>query len=170
MSKPRLAMVERTASEELASIAERDGGMLSPAAVVEFARNPKTVLHGRFEWDDAIAGPAYRLWQARKIISREVLIVGQDDGGQMVAFAVKDGGDGKRVRAYISLGDDRRDEENPGYRATLSVLSDEELRANMLEEAKADMQTFRRKFSLLSELAKVFEAMDSVLEPVRSHG
>jgi hypothetical protein len=53
---------------ELARLTREGNGTLAPAAVLEAARSPKSPLHGYFEWDDALAGEAYRLAQARALI------------------------------------------------------------------------------------------------------
>jgi len=49
--------------EELAA-----GGILTPEAVVEDARDPDSPLHGEFNWDDASAAHQHRLDQARALI------------------------------------------------------------------------------------------------------
>lgn len=43
-------------------------GRLTPAEVVDAARNPKSPLHAYFEWDNDRAADAYRLGQARQLI------------------------------------------------------------------------------------------------------
>lgn len=43
-------------------------GALTPKGVVDAARDEAHPLHSRFEWDDAVAGEAYRLEQARGLI------------------------------------------------------------------------------------------------------
>jgi len=53
--------------EELLAIREQYG-QLTPAAIVDAARDEDHPLHGRFEWDDAVAGEKYRLAQARELI------------------------------------------------------------------------------------------------------
>jgi hypothetical protein len=50
---------------------EKKKGYLTPQAVVNDARNPKSPLHERFEWDDQKAANAHRLDVARELI-REV--------------------------------------------------------------------------------------------------
>lgn len=44
--------------------------LLTPQTVVEAARDPRSSLHSQFEWDDGVAGEAYRLQQARALIKR----------------------------------------------------------------------------------------------------
>jgi hypothetical protein len=43
-------------------------GFLSPGLVVDEARPEDHPLHGRFEWDDALAAEAHRRDQARELI------------------------------------------------------------------------------------------------------
>lgn len=52
---------------ELLAIREQFG-QLTPANVVEAAKEEDHPLHSRFEWDDAVAGEKYRLAQARQLI------------------------------------------------------------------------------------------------------
>lgn len=136
--------------EELDEIMKVNGGFLDPAKVVKYAEDPNTALHTRFTWDDTAAAQQYRLWQARQVIRLEFQVVAGSNGAQ------------REVRAFVSLVDGRRGDEDRGYRGIIEVLSDEDLRVKLLNEAKAEMNTFRRKYGLLSELAKVFAAMDEV--------
>lgn len=46
------------------------GVLLTPETVVEAARHPKSPLHDQFEWNDGVAGEAYRIQQARALIKR----------------------------------------------------------------------------------------------------
>lgn len=50
----------------------RKSGGLTPTRVLRVAKNPDSILHPRFEWDDAKAGHQHRLWQARQLISTKV--------------------------------------------------------------------------------------------------
>jgi hypothetical protein len=46
--------------EALADIAAKNGGELTEEAVIAAARDPRSVLHKHFEWDDRVAAHAYR--------------------------------------------------------------------------------------------------------------
>lgn len=137
-----------TILEELKGIEERDG-ILHPKAVVDFARDPDTSLHNKFEWDDAKAGEQYRLEQARHIIRVQVTFLKKSDDEKIP------------VQAYHSLPDDRYAEG--GYRSIVSILSDDDLRAKMLKEAKRELNTFKRKYQDLVELSSVFNEIERVL-------
>jgi len=128
---------------ELNQIRKENAGVLRPADVVAFAKNPRTKLHEKFTWDDNEAAREYRLWQARELI-RVVVSVGPVDE--------------KPVRTYVSLLSDRRN-AGGGYRTLHSVLRSKAKREALLREAEADMNRFIAKYELLKELAGVFEAM-----------
>jgi len=149
---------KQTITDELLTIKDQNNGFVDPFAVVEYARDPLTALHSRFEWDDTEAAERYRIWQARMIIRMELVVIPVE------------GTKGKTVRSFISLVSDRRVEQDKGYRFMVDVLSNADLRDQLLDEARQDMLIFRRKYNQLSELAKVFSAMDEVHSLKRSHG
>lgn len=60
-------------AREIASCADRQH-RITPDAVVERARDPQSVLHNEFEWDDALAAKQARLDRARELI-REVRVM-----------------------------------------------------------------------------------------------
>jgi|ERR1035437_121881 hypothetical protein len=139
---------ERTIAQELEIVRRKGRGILRAESVVEYARDPGTALHERFEWDDDKAAQEYRIWQARHLIRVMVTVLPQHKG---------------EVRVYVSLGDDRQ-QEGGGYRTISAVMADPEMRTAMLEEAADDMRLFKVKYRVLTELADVFEAMDRAMQ------
>jgi hypothetical protein len=152
-----------TISEELLAIQSMNDGLIDPIKVVDYARNPDTSLHKKFQWDDTIAAEKYRIYQARQIIRLELVIVHQDTRGKVHILSDVTEEKGKIVRAFVSLEDDRQADDVRGYRSVMDVLSHEDLRVKLLEQAKNDMNIFLRKYSVLTELAKVFEAMNEII-------
>lgn len=45
-----------------------------PRTIVEKARNPNTILHNYFDWNDSVAGEKWRLQQARNIVNHIIEI------------------------------------------------------------------------------------------------
>lgn len=127
----------------LAEIAECNGGILQVDAVIDAARPLKSPLHGQFEWDDGEAAHHYRQWQARQLIRVTV---------KYLPAA------GDSVRVFVSLTTDRY-EDGGGYRRLVSVMSDKDMREQLLSDAHDDMTRFKQKYRHLSELAEVIEAM-----------
>ena len=127
-------------------VLESKNGILKPEDVVEFARNKNTALHDRFTWDNTEAAHLWRLHEARNII-RCVAIYSEPRQ--------------EYVRAFVSLVPDRAD-DGGGYRAIGKVMSDEEMRKQLLADALREFETFKSKYYGLKELAHVFEEMDKV--------
>lgn len=133
--------------EELEKIRDKNGGMLLPEAVVEFARDKKTALHAEFEWDDTEAAAQYRLVQARHVIRLNIDVIPTENGN--VAVPV-----------YVSLVRDRR--KGQGYRTLRDVMNSADMRAQLLQQAVEELRRVQRKYESLRELAPVFTVLDRV--------
>lgn len=126
-------------------------GLLKPEDVVNFAADPETALHKAFEWNDSKAAHAHRLWQARQLI---------------VSVHIVDNRSPEPIQAWVSLKSDRT---NPGggYRDTVAVLSDAELRQQMLETFWDEYDRMRERYQRFEELAEIFKTGDKA-RPKRS--
>ena len=122
-----------------------DDGLIKPERVVEAARPKTSPIHDQFEWNNTEAAEKYRLLQASELIRVSVEII--DCGGNR---------DPVVVRAFTSLTTERG--ESGGYRATVQVLSNKQMREQMLADAIAELQAFERRYAILKELAEVFAA------------
>ena len=132
---------------ELDKLARKARGLLKPCDVVEAARPDESPLHGAFEWDDSVAAQQYRIWQARELI---------------VSVRVEMPAQGRtmQVQAFVSLPSDR-EQDGGGYRSISAVLRSRERKSELLEAALADLDRIRAKYGHLSELARVFAAVDA---------
>lgn len=137
-------------TQELRRIAQANGGILLPEQVVAAARPKASPLHSRFCWDDTKAAEQWRLWQARMLIRVTVNVMPET---------------GEAERIWVSLKSDR--DEATGYRAMVDVLSDDNMRAQLLEDALEDLEVFRQKYRRLRELAEVFSAITNTSRRVR---
>lgn len=131
-------MASAAVAQELEFIRQRHGGILRPADVVAFARNPQTALHGEFEWDDTRAAAQYRLEQARWIIRCVVRIVTEDSAP---------------VRVYASLQNDRS--VGDSYRNIHDILNDPNLREQLLAQALREADSWRLRYERLAELQPI---------------
>lgn len=128
--------------DELKRLTNEHGGTLHPEKIVEAARDKKSILHSRFEWDNNEAAERYRLIQARYMLNIAVEVI---PGNRM------------RSKVFVSLRRDRYD--GGGYRTTVDVLSDSQLHQQMLDDALENMEHFRLKYQELKELHKVVLVM-----------
>lgn len=139
---------ESAIGNELKRLAELHGGELQPKVVVDAARNEDSPLHRSFDWNDSEAAEKWRLQQARMLI--RAVVTFEQVGKKTVP-----------CRVFVSLTPDR-EENGAGYRLSTAVLSDTTYREQLLTDALAEMHRFKEKYRRLSELAKVFEAMDAI--------
>lgn len=131
--------------QELEQIRESNGGTIPPEAVVEFARNPETALHERFDWDDSEAAHMWRLEQARRIIRVQVTFEPRTE---------------TKVPIYVNLHSDRHD--GTGYRAVADVMNDEEKRQLLLRDLMRDLEAWQRRAQRFRELVPIFDAAERV--------
>jgi len=147
--------------EELEYITSEHDGLCNPKDVVEFAENPKTLLHDKFEWDNNKAAQEFRLGQARKIISLEVVIIDErTPESRELKLIIENDPQIKPPRKYVSLSIDRK--TGNGYRDIKDVLTDPILRAQFLEDAFNELKHFQQKYRQLTELADVFAAIENL--------
>lgn len=137
--------LSKAAQQELVTLAGESGNALNPRAVVAWAReHTESALHRAFEWNDTKAADGYRLEQARAFIRLVVTVPAKAP---------------QVVRAFVSLEGDRG---SIGYRSLESVMSDEDLRAQLIDQFLSDMQRFEGRYRQIQELAGVFAAVDQV--------
>jgi len=129
---------------ELEHVRRLGGGVLKPEAVVEYARDPETALHSRFEWDDTEAAQQFRIYQARQVIRVAVEILPRTS---------------TETRVYVSL---LRDRTKPGggYRQLLDVMSDEEMRSELVRQALGEFRRVRDRYQQIKELEPIFAAIE----------
>jgi len=140
--------VSARARKELTSLREELGGTLRPIDVVNFARDSKTALHSYFDWDDSKAAEKWRLHQARMFIS--------------VKFStIQSGLKTYKVKTFISL---REDRGNVSYRGIVDVLNDPVKRESMLDQAKVELKSIKKRYEVLHELASIWDAIDLVID------
>lgn len=139
----RFAVRAEVAGASLDAIRRRDGS-ITPAAVVDAARDPDHPLHRAFDWDDGSASQKYRLLQARQLINS--------------VRVVRDvGGPGQTAFVSVTVRETGR-----GYLPASVVMGDAEYRAESLAEALAALRGWRTRYAHLTELAEVFRVADRV--------
>ena len=109
-------------------------GRLDPVDVVEAARDPRSVLHNRFEWNDTEAAAKWRLEQARNLI-RSVKIeveVGPKEPPRI-------------IRLFV------HDSVNDGYLTVQDVVTQKSVRDQILEDMRADLERLKKKWKLYED-------------------
>jgi hypothetical protein len=129
-----------------------ESGLLVPDEVVTAATDPQNPLHECFEWDDAKASHAYRVWQARVLIARVRI--------------VRDEQTEKAIPMFVSIMRDRA-EEGGGYRTLESVLLDQTLYGELLATALSELRAFQERYASFKELKPVFAAIGEVVKTTK---
>ena len=132
-------------AKELDRIRRQGNGLITREAVVEYARDPKTALHTQFIWDDTEAARRWRLEQAGNVLRLQVKVVSQD---------------GAEVRTLVSLSTDRA--AGGGYRPLEAVMNNEQLASVYLQDALSELNSARRKYGSIKQLAGVWAALEKV--------
>lgn len=117
---------------------------LSADTLLQASEPEDAPLHNEFEWDNDIAADNYRHIQAGNII-RNLEIVCKEQ---------------EPTRAFMTI--ERRVAHNSSYEPTVEILSDEDKRDKLLEQALMELEWFKRKYDGIKALAAVFEAIDAV--------
>lgn len=125
-------------TEELAKIAAEHGGTLYPRDVVNAARDPKSLLHDAFEWNNGIAAEQWRLEQARRLIRVQVTLLPNRNNP---------------IQAFVSLSPARNDDG--GYLPIQDILANEKLLELMKADAARELEIFSMKFREIDELRPV---------------
>ena len=126
---------------EICEKLERNGG-LTAKRLVDESRPEDAPLHKEFEWDDATAAEAYREEQARYII-RSLIVQPEETKNEV-------------VRAFFPMAEQKVFESLP------VILSDAKKTNALLEMALRELKAFELKYSTLSQLTPVFEAIKEV--------
>jgi hypothetical protein len=137
--------------EHIETIMEGRDGDATAQVVYEDARKKRSPLHSFFEWDDAVAAEAYRLDQAEYIVRSIHRVVKHDDGSE------------EEVLAFHSVVVVRPDATAERTYATLArVLSEEELRSQILARAMHEFEQWRKRYNQYQELAPLFKVYEKV--------
>lgn len=132
--------------QEVTRISRNGKRPCHPRELVDVARDETHPLHGSFEWNDSVAGEAYRIEQARRMIRRVVIIDNTDAPAPEFVHVT-------RV--------DRRGNPADGYVPTRVALSCDD-RSGVLADAHSQLRGIKRRFASLTELADVWQAIDDL--------
>lgn len=116
-------------------------GRLTPQAVVDTARTEDHPLHDRFEWDNQVAGEAYRLDQARRLI-RSVRVTYREADEREAA---------RTVRAFHAV----RDEQGTAYRPVEEIRDNPLLAKLVLQDMERQWKQLMRQYGHLDEFSRM---------------
>lgn len=122
--------------DELQNIYDQHG-QLTPALVVDTARSKTHPLHDRFEWNDKVAGEAWRRQQAHELI-RSVKVVYRE---------ADDTNPEKSVRAFHAV----RADKGHVYEPVDKVIADDFTRRLVLQDMEREWRALHRRYQNFEE-------------------
>lgn len=122
--------------DELLTVRDQHG-RLTPQLVVEAARDPEHPLHSRFEWDDAVAGEAWRRQQAHELIRKAKVVYREADESTPE----------KSVRAFVAI----RAEEGHVFDPVEEVAEDPFRRKLALADMEREWKALFKRFKEYEE-------------------
>ena len=142
----RQADAQKVASE-IMEICE-DIGSAPKSEILNKARDEDTELHKCFEWDDGIAAEQYRLFQAGHIV--RTLVIKQERDPEDEAERKPE------IRFFYKA------ESSEGYKPTTKIVRDKDSYDATLARAFSELQAFKAKYYMITELESVIAAIDSL--------
>ncbi|HYF57309.1 MAG TPA: hypothetical protein VEA41_23880 [Salinarimonas sp.] len=140
-----ISLDPQRAGEELDRLRTRHNGQLTPETVVAQARDPKSSLHPHFEWDDSAAAEKWRESQAGQLIRSLTVDITRSNIAEP-----------RHIRAFVNV---ERDNDRH-YVSVAHAMSDADLRRQVLQRAFAELEAWRARHAELTELARIFAAID----------
>lgn len=132
----------------LEAIAREHNGLLMVDDVLDAAKDPTSVLHKHFQWDDDKAAESWRKHQARQLI-------------QKVTVTIEKAPD-VHIRAFVSLSTDQHD--GGGYRMTANVLSNEHLKGQLLHDMQLALVKWKKQVNLLdTETEEILNRLEEIV-------
>lgn len=142
---------------ELGRIWKANKEVLTPEIVLKNAASEASPIHNCFTWDDSEAAKKCRLIEAQMLIRSIKVIVEPHPQAKPI-----------QVRAFVSIDKNEAERDDEGksvkpdrsYIPLAKVISNDDYRKQMLRQALAELAAFRRKYSILTELSDVFNAVE----------
>jgi hypothetical protein len=142
------------AYKELLKVKKKSNGNLTPNDVVEFAKDPSSVMHSWFTWEDTEAARRYRLIEAGSLIRSIEVVYVEAPKMERRAFEIQ----------YKKKTGDA--ESRTVYKTAEEAASDPDNHARLIAEAVRTLMAWRKRFAALQELHHLMTAIDSTIESI----
>jgi|TARA_Y100000310_G_scaffold238070_1_gene241409 hypothetical protein len=114
-------------------------GKLTPAIVLDQARDEAHPLHSRFEWDDEVAAERFRTDQAHELIRSVRITYSNTEGVQ------------RDIRAFHAV----REDDGFNYRPAEKVVDDPLAREILLRDMEREWRQLFTRFKNFSEFLQI---------------
>jgi len=137
-------------------------GRVTPDAVIEAAKNPKSILHKEFEWDVDKAAHAHWTDTARRLIREVRLIVQYDDVKIVAPYYIADAGTDESAYVPTSKVADRHAAAQRALVDELARIKGAIHRATSLAAVFGLTSNFERMLDLAIETERTFSASEEI--------
>lgn len=161
ISNRLVGMNPQEVGEYLEDLRKENFGILTSSIVLEASRDPDSLLHDCFEWDDTEAAEMYRITQASNIIRTvRVTVVPTERKNVNASVRVdKEYQNQKPVKAFTSL---RTGKKNVGYISMAEGLKRPDVRIKILNKAKKELDYWAENYQHLNEFAGVIREINKL--------
>ena len=118
--------------------------------IVEKAKDASTEMHDLFEWDDTVAAHEYRKEQAGLILRNLKVEFVQNEGQERPLISTP-------VKLFYG-----NPVEKEGFAAITTIMQNKDMYDQLLERAKMEIKSFRKKYAMLKELESLFDVIDMI--------
>jgi len=132
--------------EAIEDLQDKIGAEVKPSHLLDAARSKSHRLHSYFEWNNSVAAEKYRNEQAKDMIRSVVIIIETPIGPT-------------ETRAFVSVKSETEDGRR--FVTVAQAMSNENYRNQAIEEALKKARFWRSQYKKYTELAPIFEAIDS---------
>lgn len=139
-------MKQEVITKALEKISGRYRGKLTPAAVVEDARDKRSPLHHYFTWNDSEAAEQWRLEQARQLIRSVKITVNIEN---------------RSVSTFCYVRDPKLSTNEQGYISLVHVRTDNEMKIGILLD---EFERLKSIFNRILSIAEVLQMADGLGE------
>ena len=145
----------KAALKEIEALNKRHGGFAPDGSLVEHARDPKSVLHNEFEWDDEVASNKFRLITEKNIKRSLVVVTEKLNDGQA---------EPTEIRLFQRAKVECKGKPQRIWLNTFDMMKDPHGRQQLVDNAKKELEAFTNKYKSLTELSDVLEPIDLFLK------
>ena len=140
-------------ASELKSIQTENNEEVKPKDIVNYAETHEdSELHKCFTWDDTEAAKRYRIEEAKMIVRNIMVIYSEPTKKE----------EPRQVQVRWAF----KTEPTGGYKRTEYIVKNPDEHEKLLNMAKAELESFRRKYEILSNdvlMREIFEAIDKIV-------
>lgn len=137
---------QKAIAQRLERIARRNGGILTPDAVIEDAQDKASPLHDQFTWDDTEAAKQWRLEQARSLIRSVKIEIKTDE---------------RTVSTVRYIRNPEASHREQGYADVTHLRTREDLAREAL---RRELAAAKALFERCESLAEAFQMQEEVIE------